>query len=41
VFGAMMFGFALMTWRSLLVARRHWKQGYSALERPEIEGEER
>jgi TRAP-type C4-dicarboxylate transport system permease small subunit len=41
VFGAMMFGFALMTWRSLLVAWRHWKQGYSALERPEIEGEER
>lgn len=41
VFGAMLFGFALMTWRSLLVAWRHWRQGYSALERPEVEGEAR
>jgi TRAP-type C4-dicarboxylate transport system permease small subunit len=41
VFGAMLFGFALMFWRSLLVARRHWQQGYSALERPEVEGESR
>ncbi len=41
VFGAMLFGFALMTWRSLLVAWRHWTQGYSALERPETEGEAR
>jgi TRAP-type C4-dicarboxylate transport system permease small subunit len=41
VFGAMMFGFALMFWRSLQVAWRHWKQGYSALERPEAEGEAR
>lgn len=36
VFGAMLFGFALMFVRSLLVAWRHWKQGYSVLERPEI-----
>jgi TRAP-type transport system small permease protein len=41
VFGAMMFGFALMFWRSAQVAWRHWKQGYSALERPEAEGESR
>jgi len=41
VFGAMMFGFALMFWRSLGVAWRHWKQGFSALERPEAEGEAR
>ena len=41
VFGAMMFGFALMFWRSLGVAWRHWKQGYSALERPEAEGDAR
>jgi TRAP-type transport system small permease protein len=41
VFGAMMFGFALMFWRSLQVARRHWQLGYSALERPEAEGEAR
>ena len=36
VFGAMLFGFALMFVRSLQVAWRHWKQGYSVLERPEI-----
>ncbi len=41
VFGAMLFGFIVMFWRSLLVAWRHWKLGYSALERPETEGEER
>ena len=35
VFGAMMFGFALMFLRSLQVAWRHWKRGYSVLERPE------
>lgn len=35
VFGAMLFGFGLMFWRSLQVAWRHWKQGYSVLERPE------
>jgi TRAP-type C4-dicarboxylate transport system permease small subunit len=36
VFSAMLFGFALMFLRSLQVARRHWKQGYSILERPEF-----
>lgn len=36
VFGAMLFGFALMFARSLQVAWRHWKQGYSVLERPEV-----
>ena len=36
VFGAMTFGFALMFWRSLGVAWRHWEDGYSVLERPEI-----
>jgi TRAP-type transport system small permease protein len=41
VFGAMLFGFVVMFWRSLEVAWRHWKQGYSALERPEAEGEAR
>lgn len=35
VFGAMMFGFALMFLRSLQVAWTHWKRGYSVLERPE------
>ena len=41
VFSAMLFGFVLMFWRSLGVAWRHWKQGYSVLERPELEGEAR
>jgi len=35
VFGAMLFGFVLMFGRSLQVAWRHWKAGYSVLERPE------
>ena len=35
VFGAMTFGFALMCFRALQVAHRHWRQGYSVLERPE------
>ena len=37
----MLFGFALMFLRSLGVAWRHWKAGFSVLERPELEGEER
>ncbi|TAK50460.1 MAG: TRAP transporter small permease [Betaproteobacteria bacterium] len=43
VFGAMLFGFCLMFVRSLQVTWRHWQQGYSILERPEIalEGGER
>jgi TRAP-type C4-dicarboxylate transport system permease small subunit len=41
VFGAMMFGFAVMFLRSLQVAWRHWQQGYSVLERPETAGEVR
>ena len=41
VFGAMLFGFALMSVRSLQVAWRHWKAGYSVLERPELEGDAR
>jgi len=36
VFGAVMLGFVLMFGRSLQVAWRHWTQGYSVLERPEI-----
>jgi len=35
VFGTMLFGFAVMFLRSLQVAWRHWKNGYSVLERPE------
>jgi len=36
VFGSMLFGFALMFVRSLQVAWRHWRLGYSVLERPEV-----
>jgi TRAP-type transport system small permease protein len=35
VYGLCLFGFAAMTWRSVQVARRHWRWGYSVLERPE------
>jgi TRAP-type transport system small permease protein len=36
VFGAMVFGFAMMTLRSVQVAVRHWRDGCSVLTRPEI-----
>jgi TRAP-type transport system small permease protein len=35
VYGVCLFGFAAMTLRAALVARIHWKRGYSVLERPE------
>ena len=35
VYAVCLVGFAVMTWRSIEVARIHWKRGYSALERPE------
>ena len=35
VYGACLFGFAAMTFRSLQVARLHWRRGFSVLERPE------
>jgi len=35
VYGVVLFGFIAMTWRSIQVARIHWKRGYSVLERPE------
>jgi TRAP-type C4-dicarboxylate transport system permease small subunit len=35
VYGLCLFGFIAMTWRSIQVARLHWKRGYSVLERPE------
>jgi TRAP-type C4-dicarboxylate transport system permease small subunit len=37
VYGVCLVGFAMMTVRSLLVARRHWQRGYSVLERPMTE----
>jgi TRAP-type transport system small permease protein len=41
VYGFVAFGFALMTWRALEVARDNWKRGYSVLERPELADEMR
>lgn len=35
VYGVCLFGFAAMTFRSLQVARIHFRRGYSVLERPE------
>ena len=39
VYGFVAFGFALMTWRAIEVARDNWKRGYSVLERPELADE--
>jgi TRAP-type transport system small permease protein len=36
LYGFVGFGFALMTWRAIEVARDNWKRGYSVLERPEL-----
>lgn len=35
VYGVCLLGFIAMAWRSLEVARIHWRRGYSVLERPE------
>jgi TRAP-type C4-dicarboxylate transport system permease small subunit len=35
VYGMVAFGFAMMTFRSVMLALTHWRQGYSTLERPE------
>ncbi|MBA2964757.1 MULTISPECIES: TRAP transporter small permease [Ramlibacter] len=35
VYGVCLLGFAAMAVRSVLVARTHWRRGYSVLERPE------
>jgi TRAP-type C4-dicarboxylate transport system permease small subunit len=35
VYGLCLLGFAAMAWRSVQVARVHWRRGYSVLERPE------
>ena len=37
VYGICLAGFAAMTFRAVLVARRHWQRGYSVLERPMTE----
>jgi TRAP-type C4-dicarboxylate transport system permease small subunit len=35
LYGVCLFGFVMATWRSVAVARIHWRRGYSVLERPE------
>ena len=37
VYGVCMVGFAMMAVRSAMVSVRHWRRGYSVLERPESE----
>ena len=34
VYGVVLLGFVALTFRSIQVAMRHWKRGYSVLERP-------
>lgn len=36
VYAAVLFAFVLMTARAIQVAIKHWRQGYSVLERPEM-----
>ena len=36
VYGVVLIGFVLMTWRSVQVAIENWKRGASVLERPEL-----
>jgi TRAP-type C4-dicarboxylate transport system permease small subunit len=36
VYGAVLVGFVLMTWRAIGVAIANWKRGASVLEQPEL-----
>lgn len=36
VYGVVLFGFVLMTWRAVGAARANWQRGASVLERPEL-----
>ena len=36
LYGVVLFGFVMMTWRAIGVTIENWKRGYSVLERPEI-----
>lgn len=40
IYAMVMLGFALMCFRAVQALIRHWRQGYSVLERPEVAGEE-
>jgi TRAP-type C4-dicarboxylate transport system permease small subunit len=41
LYGFVIFGFVLMTWRAIGVGVDNWKRGYSVLERPELADEAR
>jgi TRAP-type C4-dicarboxylate transport system permease small subunit len=41
IYSFVLFGFALMCFRSVTTAIKLWKQGYSVLERPEVAGSEK
>jgi TRAP-type C4-dicarboxylate transport system permease small subunit len=40
IYAMVLLGFALMCFRAIQALVRHWRQGYSVLERPEVAGEE-
>jgi len=40
VYAFSLVGFTVMSWRAIQVAHRHWKRGYSVLERPETSFED-
>lgn len=40
IYAMVMLGFALMCFRAVQALIKHWRQGYSVLERPEVAGEE-
>jgi TRAP-type C4-dicarboxylate transport system permease small subunit len=40
IYAVVLFGFALMCFRAVTTAVKHWRQGFSVLERPEIAGSE-
>ena len=41
LYGICLFGFAMMTLRSIWITRLHWRRGYSVLERPESSMDDR
>lgn len=40
IYAFVLFGFVLMCYRSITTAIKHWRQGFSVLERPEVAGSE-
>lgn len=38
IYGFVLFGFVLMCFRSVTTGLRHWRQGFSVLERPDVAG---